>query len=325
LRLLYKIKPEERALPTEDDLATRREGERYEQVARSVRGDVGAEWRSLARRVWSSAEGERIVGALLKQTLEREVMAPAGSTAPVETVIAKEAAPPEASAQPEREAAARPPPIERERRRERGARSERPERGGRADRPERGGRGRRGERREARDGRGERGRGEKEKERERERGERSRAEKPVSPAPPPPPAVAGAGAPAPEPRPARPLDDEREFWEAWVDERNVPESPGRAEPSPERAGEPSAEPPAPALEPGMARLYLNLGRRDRVRAADVQQMVAERTGLADVKLQVRNTHTYLIVREADVQSVISALHGTRYSERDLVCEPAKKS
>ena len=110
-----------------------------------------------------------------------------------------------------------------------------------------------------------------------------------------------------------------------MDERKVPEETGGAQPTAEAGAEAGGEPPAPALEPGMVRLYLNLGRRDRVRAPEVQQMVTARTGLAEIKLQVRNTHTYLIVREAEVQPIIAALHGTKYGERELVCEPAKKS
>jgi ATP-dependent RNA helicase DeaD len=70
LKLLYKIRPEERELPTEAELKTRREGERYERLAREVGEDPGDDWLSLARRVWQSAEGERLIGAILKRYLE---------------------------------------------------------------------------------------------------------------------------------------------------------------------------------------------------------------------------------------------------------------
>ena len=81
--------------------------------------------------------------------------------------------------------------------------------------------------------------------------------------------------------------------------------------------------PVQALEPGMVRLYLNLGRRDRLRPPDLQALVSERTGLAEPKLQVRNTHTYIAVRKEEADKVVSSLHGTKYGSRDLVCEPAK--
>ena len=63
----------------------------------------------------------------------------------------------------------------------------------------------------------------------------------------------------------------------------------------------------------------------RLRAPDVQKLVAERTGRTEFRIQVRNTHTYLIVPEADVPQVIAALHGHKFGERELVCEPAKRS
>jgi len=70
LKLLYKIRPEERELPTEAEVRTRREGERYAGLVERLPEDPGEEWRALARRVWESAEGERLVAAMVKRTLE---------------------------------------------------------------------------------------------------------------------------------------------------------------------------------------------------------------------------------------------------------------
>src|SRR4051812_10033196 len=65
LKLLYKIKPEERALPSETEIRSHREGERVEVLRRALAGDPGSEWRALARRLVSAVDGERLVAALL--------------------------------------------------------------------------------------------------------------------------------------------------------------------------------------------------------------------------------------------------------------------
>jgi len=134
-----------------------------------------------------------------------------------------------------------------------------------------------------------------------------------------------------------------EFWEAWVEQRTqsspAPALPpeGGAEPVEGTAAEAAAssvengaegsegESRAPApVEPGMARLYLNLGRRDGVRTDEVVQLLAERAGLAEApRVQVRNTHTYITVREEDAQRVITSLNGGTFGERALLCEPAR--
>ena len=65
LKLLYKIKPEERSLPSEAEIRSHREGERVQVLRRALEGDPGAEWRALARRLVSAVDGERLVAALL--------------------------------------------------------------------------------------------------------------------------------------------------------------------------------------------------------------------------------------------------------------------
>jgi ATP-dependent RNA helicase DeaD len=86
LKLTYKIKPEERELPSDEELKTRREGERYEELKRRVPEDAGDEYRSLARRVWQAADGERIVAALIERTITgsgRTTESPAPAARPV--------------------------------------------------------------------------------------------------------------------------------------------------------------------------------------------------------------------------------------------------
>ena len=51
LKLLYKIKPEERSLPSEAEIRSHREGERVQVLRRALEGDPGSEWRALARRL----------------------------------------------------------------------------------------------------------------------------------------------------------------------------------------------------------------------------------------------------------------------------------
>src|SRR5262249_53866088 len=65
LKLLYKIKPEERALPSEAEIRSHREGERVQVLRRALERDPGPEWRELAWRLVSAVDGERLWAALL--------------------------------------------------------------------------------------------------------------------------------------------------------------------------------------------------------------------------------------------------------------------
>jgi ATP-dependent RNA helicase DeaD len=69
LKLIYKIQPQERDMPSAEELATLQEGERYEEVVRRVTGEPRDEYLSLARRLWQSTEGERVIGMLLERLL----------------------------------------------------------------------------------------------------------------------------------------------------------------------------------------------------------------------------------------------------------------
>ncbi len=67
LKLLYKIKPVERELPTEAELKARREGARFDELRERVTGEPTEEWLALAKRVWQSVDGERVMAALIQQ------------------------------------------------------------------------------------------------------------------------------------------------------------------------------------------------------------------------------------------------------------------
>ncbi len=69
LKLLYKIRPEERSLPSEAEVRSHREGERLMHLRAILPGDPGAEWHSLARRLLGAIDAERLVGSLLRGVL----------------------------------------------------------------------------------------------------------------------------------------------------------------------------------------------------------------------------------------------------------------
>ena len=74
---------------------------------------------------------------------------------------------------------------------------------------------------------------------------------------------------------------------------------------------------------GHARLYLNLGRRDGAKEPEIEELLREK-GVEVASLELRNSHTYLIVPEDRADSVSAALTGGKFGERDVVCERARK-
>ncbi|MCA9673325.1 MAG: DEAD/DEAH box helicase, partial [Myxococcales bacterium] len=116
LRLIHKISPEERHMPTAVELATRREAELYEQlVQRYGQRETTDEMRRLARRVLSTPDGEALIGHALVEALAKEKAEPTRSTT----------------------RRTRSRSSERSERRERDDRSDRSDRDDREDRPER--------------------------------------------------------------------------------------------------------------------------------------------------------------------------------------------
>src|SRR5262249_6605058 len=101
-------------------------------------------------------------------------------------------------------------------------------------------------------------------------------------------------------------------------ERKRRERPDRGERG--ERGEREREAPLPE---GHVRLYLNLGRRDGAKEPEVEQLLRDRS-LEVQSLQVRNSHTYLIVTDERADGIIAGLCGGKFGERDLVCERARK-
>lgn len=131
LRLVYKIRPIEKQLPSAHDLATRAEADIvrfFVDAYADQRLDAGD--LALARRLLSHDEAERVVAALLREHLGTK--AAVGRDVPVEAAESRRARlpPPEeevvaVEAPKAREGAAEAPKAPRERRREKGDRPER--------------------------------------------------------------------------------------------------------------------------------------------------------------------------------------------------------
>jgi hypothetical protein len=122
----------------------------------------------------------------------------------------------------------------------------------------------------------------------------------------------------------------------WSEERAQAESAsGGAQPEsrdapPESGG---GERPAVAAEQptggdapssDVARLYLNLGRKDGASEKEIRDLLsAYAEGPSVMDIDVMNTHTYLNVAPSDADKIIGALTGKELSGRQLVCETAK--
>ncbi len=306
LKLLYKIKPDERSLPSEAEIRSHREGERVLVLRRALTADPGPEWRALARRLIGAIDGERLTAALLAHSFASVEGMPVAPP-PVAAPPAPRAAVP-SSYSPET-----PRGESQDRPRDRGRPSfgDRPNR----DRPERSSRGPRGDR-GPRDDRGPR----LDRAPRDDRGPR-RPERP-----------------APAPVRTDPPPAEKEFWEVWGEERahGTPDSAsGTTSPTTTKALSPEssndgapverrAEPSGPATPDNVTRLYLNLGRKDGASEQEIRNLLSEHTGAVDVsEIDVMNTHTYLNVAPADAEKIVGALTGKEMSGRQLVCEQAK--
>ncbi len=136
LKLLYKIKPEERGLPSEAEIRSHREGERVLVLRRALTADPGPEWKALARRLTGAVDGERLIAALLARTfadVEGMPVVPVPAPTPIPQ---RHSGPAESTRAPSPEPRDRPRDRPRFGERDRG-RPERPERTERPRREER--------------------------------------------------------------------------------------------------------------------------------------------------------------------------------------------
>jgi ATP-dependent RNA helicase DeaD len=308
LKLTYKIKPEERTLPSDDQWQSVQEGARVDELKAAIgERNVPAEWLKIARRLWATSDGEKLVAALIQDRLSPDRKR-IGDPDPA--IAALPASPP-APARDESSGSSEPSGADRDYGSDRGRRSARSSRGGRDDRGVRGGRSDRGDRGGRGGSRGDSRGGS----REGSRTDRPRRE----------------DRPAAAPRISETINtsDGKEFWEAWVDSKtDAPAAPAGDAPAPSA---PAAAAPAAAegddamhtLKPGQVRLYLNLGRRDGLRQPEIQQLLTDK-GVTVDEFRVRNSHTYLIVQESNEPAVVAAFHGQTHNDRALVCERAKR-
>ena len=281
LKLTYKIKPEERNLPSEEDVAKGREQVRHDDLRRELAAkDVSAEWRSLARRVIAAQDSEAVVAALLCSWVEtKSAGGPAILAAPASIGTP-------AAEGTQAEEAQRPAPRERER-------------GGRE----------RGRRRERGDDRTRAG-----------AAQRNERRPPPTPAVPAPPIIAPqagkefweawvdsqSGAPA-----SGVTSPESKATEA-SDSVNAPTAAAG-----QRRERTRRE--TPPVEAGTVRLYLNLGRRDGVSSEELTALLSEKQ-VGYRSFDLRGSHTYLVVDEAHADAGIAALTGQTFRDRELRCE-----
>lgn len=306
LKLLYKIKPEERSLPSEAEVRSHREGERLAHLRSLFPGDPGGDWHSLAKRLLVAIDAERLVGSLLRSAL--------GSAKPEAKLEAKPETRPEVvKAPPAPPADADAPPVSPQAepvafvakepdRRERSMRAEPRGRGyGERDRDrDRGGRPRPGRDRD------------RDRDRPRERDARSneRPERPVTE--------------TTRPKPAG--EDGREFWEVWSEE--VGRTPTQEAPVSNTPSGPPAQAPTPApAEPstnGAVRLYVNLGRKDGATPELVaEQLSASGVSLPPSDIELMNTHSYINVSPDVADALCQRMNGQQFNGRAIVCERAR--
>ncbi|MCS6798705.1 MAG: DEAD/DEAH box helicase [Myxococcota bacterium] len=133
------------------------------------------------------------------------------------------------------------------------------------------------------------------------------------------PSVGRAAEPATPPETAR----------SGIDEPGAAQ--GAAAPAPFEAtpSEPDADADADVDEPaaeGMVRLFVNVGRRDGIRAGELGRLVREHGGVrrSDLgRIRVREKHSFVEVLRDRADAVIRGLSGRTHADRSLVVQVAK--
>ncbi len=219
LKLLYKIKPDERALPSEAEIRSHREGERILVLRRALANDPGAEWRALARRLIGAVDGERLVAALLAHSYASVEGMPVVAAAPAPQPAREREERPVREDRTDRQA---PEPRDRPRDRDRDRDRPRASFGGRPDRD--------------RPGR---------PPRSNDRGPRSEDRGPRR----------DDRGPRRDPAPLRnnPPPAEREFWEVWSEERTLADAQPAAPAEARRRPAPARYRPGLLLRPAPSR------------------------------------------------------------------------
>ncbi len=117
---------------------------------------------------------------------------------------------------------------------------------------------------------------------------------------------------------------EQEAAAAGADEARTPHEEPEAEARDDEAPRESEAPKDD--EEGMTRLYVNLGRRDGLRAGDIARLLRDSCSLerAEIgRVRVRDKHAFVDVQSDRVDHVLSTLPGQVVDEREVVVEVAK--
>jgi ATP-dependent RNA helicase DeaD len=359
LRLTYKIRPIEKQIPTEGELKTRAEADLAAMLAEAfLANPADPSDLALARRLLTHEQAEAIVAGMLRDhlgarpTAQEEAEAARRSTRqPARSRPSRErerapAPPPHARPSPAVRMSERSEPVSwsdaREASKSDASKTDsppvvalRPERAvleAAAPEPRAPERARR------------RPRGEPV-------GESAAAPRPAPSLPRPASTLGAAGAPAPSPRQGRTNGPRHADFATW----QPPEEEGDDQPilaaadqagapsrerAPRRGAErpgPSADRPGPAVAPAatplgteaedLAEVFVNVGRRDGARAADLARLLTERAGVAseDVKrIRVRERNAFVSVHKNNVAKVIAALSGAPLGNKTAQAELARQ-
>jgi ATP-dependent RNA helicase DeaD len=355
LRLTYKIRPIEKQIPTEGELKTRAEADLATMLAEAFLASPAAPADlALARRLLTHEQAEAIVAGMLRDhlgarpTAQEEAEAARRST--------KQPARPRPSRERERDRApapsrsARPSAATDERVRVEPVRWSDARESAKAEAPALPSAPERALSERAETAPVERGAPERaaapapargapaERERRRSRAEPSGELAASRPAPslPRPAATLGVAAP-PTPRQGRANGPRHADFATWQppeeegDDQPILAAAGQAaaprDRGPSRSADPATPSPAPSPIADLAEVFINVGRRDGARAADVARVLTERAGMAseDVKrIRVRERNAFVSVHKDDVAKVIAALSGAPLGNKTALAELARQ-
>lgn len=337
LKLTYKIRPEERDLPSSEELETLQEGQRYDRVVKLVQEQPKPEYLSLARRVWQSEEGERVVGALLQRLFDQRLekaRREERKRREEQRGDGEERAEGEEQERRERRPRDRDRGRGRDRDRDRSRRGrDRDDRGRGRDRDrdrdrDRPRRDRDSDRERSKDESAEGEDGKKRRRRRRRRrgesgdeGRRERSDKRAE----------GASGEAASGEAASGDGETKEFWETWADDKaskDNGDSGESAEAEKAEGAEPAERAERAQPDDGSVRLYVNIGKREKLAADEVRTLLAEGMEGDDAEkigaISIRNTHCYVRVPEEIVDKLIDASKGKSIGERDVLVERARR-
>jgi ATP-dependent RNA helicase DeaD len=77
----------------------------------------------------------------------------------------------------------------------------------------------------------------------------------------------------------------------------------------------------------MVRFFINVGRKDRVKAKDIVKAIADKTGLSSRaigKVDVLDKFSFLEIPETSARDVLSRMNGSKIKGRSVNMEPANK-